>query len=101
MLWVAEDGVQILERDAVCWFIEDCFERNATRVALSVVIVIFLVPLDDEPAVGCLPDHLIIDIPACEEVVPKRRDLRRPQRHGLIWNRCVLEIAIAGLRPVE
>lgn len=57
VLWVAKDSIQILERNVVYCFIKDYLEGDTTRIALAVVVVLLLMPLDDKPSIGCLTDE--------------------------------------------
>ena len=70
MLRIVERGIQILVGELVGCFVEDHLEGDATWVAQSVIIVILLVPLDDELAIGLRANDTVIDISSREQVVP-------------------------------
>ena len=55
VLGVAEYGIQILEREGARCFIENRFKGNPTRITYSVVVMILLIPLNDESALRRLP----------------------------------------------
>src|SRR5215217_8163428 len=101
MLRIIERGIQILERYSIRRFIENYLESNSTRVALSVVKVVLLVPLDDEPTVRLLANDSVIHIASGEEIVPEWRDLGGPKRHAFVRNRSIFMETIARLRPIE
>src|SRR5262245_4239438 len=86
VLRIAEEGVQILERDGVRRFVENRLERNPTGIAHSVMVVILLIPLNDEPAIGLLANDTVIDIAAREQVIPEGRDLDSSGRHVRVWD---------------
>jgi hypothetical protein len=97
VLWVIKGRIKILKRDGICCFIENYLERDSTRIALSIIVVILLMPLDDELAIRLLTDHSVIHIAAGKEVIPEWRDLVGSKWDALVRDRSVRIETIAGL----
>ena len=72
-------------------------ERDRTRIALPVIVVVLLMPLDDEPPIRLLTDYSVIHIAAGKEVIPEWRDLVGSKWDALVRDRGILIETIAGL----
>src|ERR1051325_1085183 len=101
MLGVVKCCIKVLKRDDIRCFIQDHLECHRARAALSVIVMVLLMPLDDEAAIRRLAENVVIHVAAGKEVVPEGCNLVGPKWNDFVRNRAVLIITITRRRPVQ